>query len=107
MYTLGLTGIYKNANQTTEPEDYLKNGIISYLKDAVQLSSSFVDYVVGSIIGYYKDAIQVPESRVNYIIAINTYSDANIVQAFAFAETFWDSIDDIWNLTNDYDNWNI
>lgn len=107
MYTLGLTGIYKNANQTTEPEDYLHNGIVSYLKGAVQATSSIVDYLISNITGYYKDAVQINTGRVNYIIAVNTYSDADIVQSFPFAESFWDGIDDIWNLTNEYDNWNI
>tara|TARA_R100000406_G_C3063404_1_gene112059 strand:+ start:356 stop:679 length:324 start_codon:yes stop_codon:yes gene_type:complete len=107
MYTLGLTGIYKNANQTTEPEDYISNGIVSYLQDAVQVSSSIVDYLISNITGYYKDAVQIQTSRVNYVIALETYSDADIIQAVNFAEDFWDRIDDIWNLTNEYDNWNI
>lgn len=107
MYTLGLTGIYKNANQTTDPEDYLHNGIVSYLQDAVQVSSSIVDYLISNITGYYRDSVQIQSSRVNYVIALNTYSDADIIQSVNFAENFWDAIDDIWNLTNEYDNWNI
>lgn len=107
MYTLGRTGIYKDANQTTEPEDYLLNGIVSYLQDAVQVSSSIVDYLVSNIVGYYKDAVQIQSNRTNYIVNVTTYSDADVVQSFTFAESFWDGIDDIWNLTEQYENWNI
>lgn len=107
MYTLGLTGIYKDANQTLEPEDYLKDGIVSYLSDAVQISSSIVDYLIQNIVGYYTDAVQIETGRIDYILNVNTYSDATIVQSLVFAESLWDKIDDIWNLTNDYDNWNV